>query len=387
LIYAAKVARAPYQLPAGPEATDVLITPPLAFAGDQVRLTGTLSDARFNQTNGGAQVVHSIAAAHAYAGTPPWQAGAVAQPLSADDGAFNASSERVSRNIDTSGFGLGRHVLYVQGSDSNNSLGPVSAALIQIVDPATHGTLQGTVRAVQSGAPLAATVQASSYVAQSQANNGTYVHRLPAGTHTLSVSAPGYEPASFSGVAINAGSAVNQDVNLYSLCTRLSENAENGVGSWTTQGTPAWGIANASGLMTSRFWTESVSGNYGNNANLSLISPTFAMTGYDNAVLSFDTVCDTEAGFDFGIVEISANGGTNWTEVFRCSGDTTLQRRTVNLPQIANAAQARMRFRFTSDGGVTAPGWAVDNILVEAGGATCRATQGSPDALFGNGFE
>jgi hypothetical protein len=387
LIYAAKVARAPYLWPAGPEATNVQASPPLAFAGDSVRLSASTTDTRFNQTNGGAQTIHSIAAANAYVGTPPWQAGAVALALNADDGVFNASIEGVNGNINTTGLGLGRHLVYVQARDSNNSIGPVSAALVNIVDPATHGTLQGTVRAVQGGTPLAATVQASSYGAQSNGTTGAYLHRLPAGTHALTVSAPHYEPASFTGIVVGAGGTINQDVNLYSLCTRLSENAENGVGTWTTQGTPAWGIANASGLMTTRFWTESVSGNYGNNANVSLISPVFDMTGYTNAVLSFDNVCDTEATFDFGIVEVSANGGTNWTEVFRCSGDASLQQRSINLPQIANVAQARLRLRFTSDSSQTAPGWAVDNMLIEAGGSACRATQGTPDALFGNGFE
>src|SRR5690606_40079171 len=48
------------------------------------------------------------------------------------------------------------------------------------------------------------------------------------------------------------------------------------------------------------------------------------------------------------------------------------------LPQHDGQAQARFRFRFTSDPALTDAGWALDNIVLSAGGAACRASQQPP---------
>jgi hypothetical protein len=53
--------------------------------------------------------------------------------------------------------------------------------------------------------------------------------------------------------------------------------------------------------------------NYPNNANLIAYLP--AVKGNGNPLLSFWTVCRTEAGKDFGKVEVSKNRGKSWTEV------------------------------------------------------------------------
>jgi hypothetical protein len=174
---------------------------------------------------------------------------------------------------------------------------------------------------------------------------------------------------------------------LYALCPRLSENAESGLGGMTTQ-TPWAATAGATTQTGSRAFTDSPAGNYASNANTSLTSPVIDLTGYENARLSFDSWCDTEPGFDFGNVETSINGGSTWsTAVFRCSGDAALRRVSIDLPVLNNAAQARIRFRFTSDTNTVDDGWYVDNIVLEAGGPACRATQTFVDPLFENGFE
>jgi hypothetical protein len=74
--------------------------------------------------------------------------------------------------------------------------------------------------------------------------------------------------------------------------------------------------------------------------------------------------------------------------VFRCDGETSWRQVRLALPQLAGVATARVRFRFTSDSGVTAPGWALDHIVLQAGGQTCRDTQGPvrPEP-FHDGFE
>ena len=102
-------------------------------------------------------------------------------------------------------------------------------------------------------------------------------------------------------------------------------------------------------------------------------------------MLRFDDRCDTEAGYDFGNVEISVNGGS-WISLGQCSGRTTWQANRIVLPASTdNVADVRLRFRLSSDVSVTRSGWAIDNIVVESGGAECRASQ--LDVIFADGFE
>jgi carboxypeptidase T len=123
LLYAIRVARAPYQLPAGPETLSV------ALSGST--LTATVNDARFNNSNG-AEPTQSIAAAEYYVDTPPWASGATPNPMTASDGSFNASSEAVRATISTSGLGSGRHTIFVRGRDSSGNRGAVSAVFLNV---------------------------------------------------------------------------------------------------------------------------------------------------------------------------------------------------------------------------------------------------------------
>jgi carboxypeptidase T len=123
LLYGVRVSRAPYQLPSGPEAVSV------ALAGST--LSATLNDARYNNSNG-TEATQTVAAAEYYLDTPPWSAGAVANSMSAADGAFDASSEAVSSTVSTAGLSSGRHTLYVRGRDSGGNWGAVSAVFLNV---------------------------------------------------------------------------------------------------------------------------------------------------------------------------------------------------------------------------------------------------------------
>ncbi|HET7845651.1 MAG TPA: M14 family zinc carboxypeptidase, partial [Xanthomonadales bacterium] len=232
LTYAARVVRAPYLLPAGPDVRAATATPPLAFPGDPVRVAATADDTRFNQSNG-TEATQAIASARAYVDVLPWVPASPSQPLAAADGAFNASSEAIAANVDTTGLAPGRHFVYLQARDAAGSDGPVSAVFVNVVDPATHGTLAGVVRN-SSGAPVAAQVRANAYAAQSDAAGG-YLHRLPPGSYAVDVTAPHHERLQVAGVPVVAGTTTAQDFTMYALCTRAAQDAQSGIGSWTTQ--------------------------------------------------------------------------------------------------------------------------------------------------------
>ncbi len=144
LIYAAKVVRAPYQSPGGPDALNVALSGPVA-AGTPATLTAQVTDVRFNQGNGN-EPTQTIVAAEAYVGTPPWAAGAVAVALTPTDGSFDSSTENVTGSLPTAGLADGRHLVFVVGRDASGAAGPVSAGWLDVgtAPPAIELALSST---------------------------------------------------------------------------------------------------------------------------------------------------------------------------------------------------------------------------------------------------
>jgi carboxypeptidase T len=135
LIYAAKVLRTPYITPAGPDITALALGGAASgvgvVAGLPVSLTASASDARFNNSNG-VEPTQNIAAAEYTIDIPPWQAGAVPQPLAPADGAFDGVTEALTGSINTTGLSLGKHLVYVRARDAAGVWGPVTASFLNI---------------------------------------------------------------------------------------------------------------------------------------------------------------------------------------------------------------------------------------------------------------
>lgn len=133
LIYASRIVRAPYQLPSGPDVVGLSLSPATVPSGGAVTLQATVTDERFNQSNG-SEAVQAIVGADAYMGVPPWAAGAVPVPLAAVDGSFDAVSESVQGQLSTVNLPAGKHLVYVQGRDASGATGPVYAAFMTVGD-------------------------------------------------------------------------------------------------------------------------------------------------------------------------------------------------------------------------------------------------------------
>jgi carboxypeptidase T len=132
LLYAAKVARTPYQTPAGPDSLLVNVSPASVLSGSDATLTATIDDTRY--ANG--ESIQSIAAAEYYVDIPPWVTGAtpIAFDMAPVDGSFDETTEVVSASFDTSGLGAGRHILFVRGRDAAGSWGPFSATFLRVFE-------------------------------------------------------------------------------------------------------------------------------------------------------------------------------------------------------------------------------------------------------------
>jgi hypothetical protein len=131
LLYAARTARAPYQLPSGPDALSLALSQNTVPAGEQITLTAVITDDRYNHAFG-AEAVQNISGAAYTLDTPLWETGAVPQSLAPSDGVFDETLEEVTAVIDTIDLVAGRHIIYLHGQDAAGNWGPVSAVFFTV---------------------------------------------------------------------------------------------------------------------------------------------------------------------------------------------------------------------------------------------------------------
>lgn len=388
LHYALRAAGAPYRHPFGPDALDVRSEPDLILVGETVRISATFDDGRQKggtyDASGPVPAVQNIASARVWVGEVPWQTGSAGLPMQPSDGAFNAVREAAHIDFDSTGLASGRHLALVQGRDAAGNDGPPAGVFVDVFAPAQVFTLAGRVLDIGAQTPLAATLSAGGYNAHSDPADGSYQRRLPVGSVEVELRAPGYEPLRVAGINGAGGQVVQRDFEMFRYCERLADPVDIGGDTPFSAQAPWTRRANV-GVDGGAAWLQSTSGNYGNNLNISLTSPALDLSADESVVLGFDQRCDTETGYDYGIVEV--NAGSGWTEVLRCSGETAWRRVELPLPELAGSATAQVRFRFTSDVSVNRSGWALDNIALHVGGAACRAEQAPMIDVFRDGFE
>ncbi len=135
LLYAAKVARAPYQLPAGPD-VDFLVqgrVNPDITVGNALRVSGSAQLLRFDGASGAGAYIESIEYSinqhpdDAATG----QSSVLAQWL--DDGQYDASQEQFSWTLPNT-LAPGRHVLYLRARSSDGQYGPVTAQYFDVIE-------------------------------------------------------------------------------------------------------------------------------------------------------------------------------------------------------------------------------------------------------------
>src|SRR4029079_5631500 len=117
LKYAARNLQEPYLSPGGPDTTSMGASAAVVMRGQLFAVSAYVDDGRYNQSNG-TEGVQAIASATASLDHAPWNAG-TNLAMRASAGAFNASRELVTVNIDTRTLAIGRHVVYVRGTDAS----------------------------------------------------------------------------------------------------------------------------------------------------------------------------------------------------------------------------------------------------------------------------
>lgn len=142
----------------------------------------------------------------------------------------------------------------------------------------------------------------------------------------------------------------------------FADNMEQGEGGWTHGGIrDYWHRSNYRSASPSYSWYCGVEGNhqYTNENDARLMTPFFTLG--DSSWVRFQHYYDTEADFDFCVVEIN-NGSPFWWPLGMWSGSSNgWQQEELDLSPFQNQT-VRLRFRFISDYNVTGEGWYVDDF-------------------------
>ncbi len=133
-LYAAKVARQPYALVHGPTTLSVTLSNSVVISGQAVTLTALVRDDAYGSAANsvGRPLAQRITAAEAYVHLPYW-AGGTPIPMAAQDGAFDTPSEIAIATLDTSGLGIGRHLIFVRGQNVAGHWGPLTAQWLTVL--------------------------------------------------------------------------------------------------------------------------------------------------------------------------------------------------------------------------------------------------------------
>ncbi|MCO7225217.1 M14 family zinc carboxypeptidase [Pleionea sp. CnH1-48] len=137
LYYAAKILRAPYKLPAGPDIYSISVNNngvhPQIVAGTTMSISLMADDTRYySGRNNPDEPRHRIEEAEVYVDTPPWASGAKAIALQAEDGSLSHPREKMVAQMETTNLSLGRHTLFFRAKDSAGNWGAVSAIFVTI---------------------------------------------------------------------------------------------------------------------------------------------------------------------------------------------------------------------------------------------------------------
>ena len=142
----------------------------------------------------------------------------------------------------------------------------------------------------------------------------------------------------------------------------ISDNAESGIGNWTTTG--SWSVHTDSYHSASHSFAYAP---YAANANGSLtLAAPINSSSSPVMFLTFWQRYDVENTYDFCNVEVSADNGTTWQSVAAYTGtNLTWTQQSFNITNLTGgSSQVKVRFRLTSDPSVQGQGWWVDDITL-----------------------
>ena len=142
----------------------------------------------------------------------------------------------------------------------------------------------------------------------------------------------------------------------------FSDNVELGLAPWKFNS--PWGQTETSANSSSTSWTDSPSGNYGNNADASLRLSINLATALI-PVLEWWQRYSLEENKDYGYIEVSTNAGVSWTREYMVTGGPSVWiKQRLDLTAYAGNSDVRIRFRLVSGSSGVSDGWYIDDVTV-----------------------
>jgi len=156
----------------------------------------------------------------------------------------------------------------------------------------------------------------------------------------------------------------------------FSTNFDADNGGFVASGTNsswAWGAPSATpgpGAPYSppNVWATNLTGNYNNSESGWITSPVIDLSSHVGLAptISFWHWNDIEStSYDWGVVEVTKDGGTTWQDVSGKIGDISIwTQKNIQLDPTYVVSDFQFRFYFRSDSSVTYPGWYIDDVTV-----------------------
>ena len=217
LMYAVKAARRPYLASAGPEVIQLQVDKTLVVSGTHVTLTATGDNTRYGGQTTAVTDSLPIAAARYTVDAPSWITSTTVYTMTAADHKFNQSVEAVRASVDTSGWSLGRHSIFVEAEDAAGRWGVPTAIYVDIVQSAF--AFQAAIRPrTGQGSPGNAIVY-SVLITNTGATSDTYLLSTSGGQWQSTITTPTVGP-------IKPGTTKMGEINVLAPVT-VTENASD----------------------------------------------------------------------------------------------------------------------------------------------------------------
>lgn len=210
------------------------------------------------------------------------------------------------------------------------------------------------------------------------ASDGQVHLALPSGGYSLLFDSPGCVPR-FDYIPLDQDRYVVFELAPETVV--FSDAFEAGLNLWNHGGTnDRWGTEADTAWGGGAVATESPYAEYssGTDSWLRIATP-LDLTGYVTAALVFDHWYYFEPGYDYAVVEASANGGSDWDAIIG-----PFDRQNIgwgkaygDLNPYCGMPDVRLRWRVWTDGSLNEQGWRLDNIRVTAADT---ADSAPPDA-------
>ncbi len=315
-------------------------------------------------------------------------------------GAFGPATTNASGEYLLEDVVLGTHEVTAFKDGYYDFVGSVEVLSGQVVtydfamDPNLFGTLDGTVTDADTGDPLvgaiinAISLAGYEYDAVTDDEGYFIIDDVVAETYDVSCSFPDYPTGIVEDVVIEDGITSTVDFSLegYTYWNDFEVNDGGLISSdiWD------WGTLTSgpmSGYSGTNGWATSIGGDYPNDSNCTLDTPTSYMIAAANAMLEFWHWYNIENSWDGGNVKISTDGGSSWNVIVPLAGYTgvantanplngeeifcgiTPDWEIVQFDLSGYVGQSVMfRWHFGSDSSVQNPGWYIDDVAISGGG-------------------